>query len=177
MKTLARSTAGALAILVLGLPCLAQELTMPNTGYSVQMPGAAECSSSTVDTILGKQEIHLCSFFDREAGVGYAIQYVPIPDISRGKDPGALLEGGRSGAAVMTNSEVVRETKIVVDGYPGLETLLQARDGSTASLVRFVLTDRHLVLVSVVGIGDSVTSATAHAYVESVRIKGRAPGK
>ena len=171
-----RPRVGALVVLLLTMmtQVAAQRLTMAGTNYSVHMPGPAECSDSTVDTPVGKQDFHICSYFDTDALEGFAIQYVLIPETSQGVDPKLLLEGGRAGAALMSNCEVVRETSITVDGYPGLESVLRTRDSSHVGLTRFVITDRHMIIVSADGTEKTVNSARARAFVESLQIRNRA---
>jgi hypothetical protein len=76
-----------------------------------------------------------------------------------------------------TNSEVVREARFAVDGRQGLETLFRGRGDSSNSLVRFILTDRHLVMVTVDGLADLFISPTARAFVDSIRIRAITTGK
>jgi hypothetical protein len=82
MMPLTRAAAAALSLL-LNVVCLAQEVTMPNTGYSVQMPEPAECRAESLDTVVGKQDMHVCAYFDEREGVGYSIQYIPSRLIRR----------------------------------------------------------------------------------------------
>lgn len=171
------SIAASSLLLLFCVTGLAQEITLPNTGYTVRMPGPSECRAESMDTVDGKQDMHICTYVDKASGVYYSLQFVPLPTDTRGRDAYAVLEGLKSEVAVMTSSEVVRESRFAVDGYPGLETLLRGQEGSSNSLIRFICTDRHLVVVTVAGIGSTVTSSPARSFLDSVRIRATALGK
>ena len=88
-------------------------------GFSASFPSAPELSKRNVDTTAGAFELR--SYI---AQVGQSALFVGVCDYgakTAGRDPDEVLQGTKSGALENSKSHLVREQKITLGIYHGLE--------------------------------------------------------
>jgi hypothetical protein len=91
----------------------------PADGFSASFPGEPEIEKETIP-------VGTASFESRTYGFGLGEAYVGVVVIDYGKaaeglDPDALLQAGKQGSLEESHSHLVREKKITLGEYPGLE--------------------------------------------------------
>lgn len=146
--------------------------TPADRSFSITFPGTPDCSSAAV-TFLGESQIvHTCTYANKPAGLYYSVMYFDRPRASLGVDPMSALRAARDGALEQTNSQLVAEREITVDGYSGLECAVRGNDVAMASTTRFVITDRQLVVVDVSGTPGKMPDELVRPFLESLHLAG-----
>lgn len=101
-------------------PKVAREYRSEAGNFSVQTPYTLKESSESLDTQVGEIEIH--SFLGERGNESVSVGYTDYPaELVRVSDPERILDGSRDGAVENVNGELVSETRISLDGYPGRE--------------------------------------------------------
>ena len=143
--------------------------TPKDRSFTVKFPGPPKCKSEPVDMPGETIEMHMCVFADEAAQLFYGLTYFNRPKSSLGVDDKTALRGARDGSLAMSNSQLISEREITVDGYPGLESVHRARDIEISSTTRHIITKRQLVFVDISGQPGKVPNSVVRAYLDSLR--------
>jgi hypothetical protein len=89
-------------------------------GFSIVAPYALQETSQSVNTEAGTIEVHM--FIAEQGQEAWLVGYSDYPEeIVQASDPEAILAGARDGAVANVNGQLVSDTEISLDGYPGRE--------------------------------------------------------
>lgn len=91
----------------------------PADGFQASYPSEPSLQTKNVDTQSGKFELHTYT-----VEVGDVALFIGVCDYGEkasGADPDSMLQGAKNGALANSNSHIVREQKITLGAYHGLE--------------------------------------------------------
>lgn len=101
-------------------PKIAHEFKSEAGNFSVQTPYSLEETSELVDTQVGEIEIH--SFLGKRGNESVSVGYTDYPaELAQVSDAERILDASRDGAVANVGGELVSETRISLDEYPGRE--------------------------------------------------------
>lgn len=112
----------ALAAICLTLPAPAQDwktYNYPADGFSAAYPAEPEVTKKDVPTSAGAFELR--SYMTRDNDVALYIGVCDYGTAISGADPDKQLQGAKNGALTNSSSHLIREKKIALGGYPGVE--------------------------------------------------------
>ena len=125
-----------------------EEYQSKEGSFSVRLPAAPVSSVESLDTALGKVELHFVSAAAHGGHVWYLVGYCDYPAgalaDAAAKD---VLDGARSGALRIVGGEQLGEEKAIeVDGNPGCEFRFKATKGGQGvhGTARFLLVEDRL---------------------------------
>ncbi len=107
----------------------------PADGFSVALPSAPTIQEQSVPTAAGSFDLRM--YLTEEGGAGMMVGVSNFGDLVAGKNADDLLQGGKQGALDNTQTHLVREAKISLDGHPGLE--FEAENDKLHAVVRIYL--------------------------------------
>ena len=135
-------------------------------GFAISMPQEPVLSKSSVDTKAGPVEMHN---YMVELGQDAAL-LVSMADYGssmQNADPKAVLQGGKEGAMRNTNSHLISERPLTLQGYPGLG--IETENDTMHFSARFYMVNTRLYqTVAVTSIGKPYTGT--NRFHESLRL-------
>lgn len=150
----------------------ASEFTSQTGGFSVMTPYTLKESSQSVDTAVGKIDIHF--FIAEQGGESYLVGYSDYPEaMAQASDPEKMLDSGRDGAVKNVNGTLVSEARITLDGHPGRELTIAAKAGNGQDLVlrgRIVLVGNRLYQVVTVALKGNENSSRIEDFLKSFKL-------
>jgi hypothetical protein len=143
--------------------------------FSVMAPVALKERSQTYDLTKFKIEAH---FFEGNLGdIAYVVVYSDYPEeMVQKSDPEKILDGGRSGAVGSINGKLVTETKITLEGNPGRELVVEARDDSGAewtSKARLFLVKNRMYVLDVTVKKGKFEVSVLDKFLQSFKLLGK----
>lgn len=152
-----------------------QEFKSEAGGFSVVTPLTLKESVQSVDTELGKLDIHI---FTAERGdTAFVVGYSDYPqEIIQLSDPDQMLDGGRDGAAANVNGKVIAEDKITLNNYLGRDLVINgiAENGQEMTIQAYMfLVENRLYQVMVVAPKGELNSSEAGNFLRSFRLLGQ----
>ena len=149
-----------------------QEFTSETGKFSVTVPTEPKEETESVDTRLGKIDIHM--FTTEDGNTAYMIGYSDYPeDIIKQNDPQKLLDGGRDGAVSNVNGKLDSELKIDLDGNPGRALVISAKAGNDQDATikaRIYLVGNRLYQVMMVAPKGEVSSSEMDEFLKSFKL-------
>ena len=145
-----------------------ERFEMPGKPYSVIISGTPDCAAHQDETPIGTINRHACVYYDSGLGGGYTFEYFSLPVEPEASKAQHVLMGAATGAAQATNSEIIREREIQIDGHPALEVLLLTRSKGYLTHARYVLVGRDLIRISVDGGKRIHDSPNTPSFLESL---------
>jgi len=140
-----------------------------NHSFSIKMPRAPKCVSEPVDMLGETIELHICAYADEPVQLFYSITYFKRPRSSFAVDDKTALRGARNGALAMTNTRLISEREVTVDGNLGLECVLRANDINMLSTKLFVITKQEMVVADMSGQPGKMPEKEVRAFLDSLR--------
>ncbi|HEY3021991.1 MAG TPA: hypothetical protein VGJ32_17460 [Solirubrobacteraceae bacterium] len=127
-----------LALVALVVPALAsaeenkeewKEQSFKDCRCSAQFPGTPQEKTTSTQTQLGSLDTTLITL-DVPGVAFYALAFVDYPrDKVTDKNPDNLLDGARDGAVKKVKGQLIKETKVTMNGSPGRELRIEAPGG------------------------------------------------
>jgi hypothetical protein len=157
------------------IPTLSQgKLFSPeNQSFSIEMPSAPECNSNPIDLFGEKIHLNICIYSNEPAQLFYSLTYFNRLNSTLDVDQKVVLRAARDGALVMSNSRLISESEITVDGYFGLECVERANDIELQSITRYVITDRQIIFADISGQPGKIPDRLARTYLDSLRFSNK----
>jgi hypothetical protein len=156
------ATIGLMAILAGSAQAQSWQLVSPaGSGFSIQMPGTPEASTSNISTVIGPVPMHM--YMISSAAEAYFVAYSDFPtnvDVQR------CFDGARDSA--FANGRVYSESNTSLNGYPG-RAIVGTKDGFRATLRMYIANGR-FYQVLYLSQGSSSLPQTAVAFFDSFRI-------
>ncbi|HLX60266.1 MAG TPA: hypothetical protein VKX17_03180 [Planctomycetota bacterium] len=104
----------------------AEEFKSEAGGFAILAPVELKEQTTSVDSVNGKIDTHM--FQGDKNGKRYVVGYTDYPaDLIKQEGADKLLDLARDGAAKSLNGKVANESKIALDGNPGRELDLDAK--------------------------------------------------
>jgi hypothetical protein len=91
----------------------------PSDGFRASFPSAPESDTKSVDTAVGKIEVHMYSVELANAALVVAVN--DYGSTATGKDPDVVLDAARQGALSNTGCHQISSKTISLDGHHGVE--------------------------------------------------------
>jgi hypothetical protein len=149
-----------------------QELKSDSGKFSITAPGELKEELQSVDTDVGKIDIHMYTL--EKSGRAYVVGYSDYPqEMINQTDPQKLLDGGRDGAMKNVSGKLIKEKKITLKENPGRELVL---DGTSASgqeatiMARLFLVGNRLYQVMVVTPKGADSSSETSDFLGSFKL-------
>lgn len=114
--------------------------TYSSDGFSVSFPSDPAVESHTVP--VESLSLELRTYLVEDPPAGMMIGVSALGALAAGKDPDALLQGGKEGALKNTQTHLVSEKKISLGANPGLE--FEAENESLHATIRIYLAETTL---------------------------------
>ena len=152
-----------------------QEFKSEAGRFSVMAPVVLKETTQTQETAAGKVVCHL--YLGNLGGLGYGVAYSDYPEEGvRKSDPEKILDGGRNGAVSNVNGKLVIETKIALEGNPGRELVIDAKDASQGDLTikaRLFLVGNRLYVVMAAAKKGQVGFKEMDQFLQSFKLLGK----
>ena len=149
--------------LLVALPIRAQSwqrVSPAGAGFSVQMPGTPEASTSNVSTAIGPVPMHM--YMISSTAEAYFVAYSDFPanvDVQR------CFDGARDSA--FANGQVFSESNTTLNGHPG--RIIVGTKGAFQATLRIYIANGRFYQVLYLSHGSSLPQ-TAVAFFDSFRI-------
>ncbi len=152
-----------------------QEFKSEAGRFAVMAPLTLQEEAQELETQAGK--IHLHVFSGQRDDIGYFVSYCDYPpEIVQRGDPEKMLDGSRDGAVSNANGKLLSETKITLEGHPGRELVMEARDesgrGGTIKGRLFMVKNRLYQVMVVAPRGQAGGQAT-DTFLQSFKLLGQ----
>jgi len=151
------------------VPKVAREFKSEAGNFSVQTPYTLKESSESLDTQVGEIEIH--SFLGEQGNESVSIGYTDYPaELVQVSDPERILDGSRDGAVANVKGELVSETRISLDGYPGRELTISVIADNKQEIVlrgRVFLVENRLYQIMAVAPKGKENAKNIDAFLQS----------
>lgn len=97
-----------------------QEMTSKEGRFKVSLPGKATNLKRTLNTPVGKIDLHMFLTTLQGGKVAYAVMYNDYPAVvTQQSTPAKILERAMQGAVKSKNGKITKQTDIKIDGFPG----------------------------------------------------------
>jgi hypothetical protein len=164
----------ALLCFGIALGAQAQELKpydYPSEGFRVSFPSAPELATKSVDTAVGKIEVHMYSVELANAALVVAVN--DYGSNATGKDPDVVLDAARQGALSNTGCHQISSKTILLDGHHGVE--FEGENQAAHLTVRLYLVGSVLYQVMVITpLGNTYPDSTR--FFDSFKLVPRVRG-
>jgi hypothetical protein len=143
--------------------------------FTVMAPAVLLEETQTLETQAGKIDLHV--FSTQSDDIGYFVSYCDYPQeiVQRG-NPETMLDGSRDGALSNAKGTLVSETKITLEGHPGRELLMEAKDESGRSATikgRLFMVKNRLYQVMVVAPKARESGDVMDRFIKSFKLLGQ----
>ena len=151
-----------------------QEFSPEDRSFTIKMPGTPKCASESVKMFGETIEINMCVHADEPAQRFYSVTYLDRPPSSFEVDDKTALKSGYFGALAMSNSRVVSEREVTVDGFLGIEAVWRANDINMSSTKLFILTKQRMVIADISGQPEAIPQNVIRAFLNTLRLTANA---
>lgn len=146
------------------------ELFSPkDRSFTVKFPGPPKCVSERLDSFGEIIKMHMCVYADESAQLFYGLTYFDRPRNSLAVDDSTALRAVRDGALALSNSRLISEREITVNGYLGLECVKKTNDINMSSTTRYIITKQQIVSVDVSGQPGKMSESLVRGFLDSLR--------
>jgi hypothetical protein len=153
-------------------PEVAQEFKSQEGGFSIMTPYALKETTQTVDTQIGKIEVHF--FSADQSGESFVVVYSDYPsEVVKASDPEKMLDGSRDGAIGNVKGELVSETHISLNEYPGRDLTIRAQDENGQDLFmrgRIFLVENRLYQIMVIVTKGNESNSEINDFLQSFKL-------
>lgn len=157
------------------VPKVAREFRSETGNFSVQTPYTLKETTQSIETQVGPIDIHI---FSGEQGnevvlVGYSDYPMEIIQASSAEQ---ILDGSRDGAVENVKGELISETQITLDGYPGREVIIQASAENKQEIImhgRIFLVEQRLYQIMAVVPKGKETAQHLDSFLQSFKLLGK----
>jgi hypothetical protein len=159
------------------IPTLAQrqEFSPEDRSFTITMPGTPKCDSERIKMFGETIKINMCVHADEPAQRFYSVTYLDRPQSSFEFDDKTALKSGYLGALAMSNSRIVSEREVTVDGFLGIEAVWRANDINMSSTKLFILTEQRMVIADISGQPEAIPENLIRAFLDTLRFTVKAP--
>ena len=151
-----------------------QAFSPDDRSFTIKMPGVPKCATERVNVFGETVEVHMCVYADVPAHRFYSVTYLNRDRSSLAVDDKTALRGGYEGAMVMSNSRVISEREVTIDGFLGIECVWRANDINMSSTKLFVLTKEKMVIVDISGQPGKIPADVIRRFLDTLRITANA---
>jgi len=138
-------------------------------GFSILFPGTPEKQTETVPTAGGT--IETVFFLVEHEDMGYSVNLADYSEASLSEsDVALMLDGARNGAVGNVGGELLEETKITLDGYPGRALKIAVADEFVVD-ARFYLVGNRLYVLQAISMGDASISPNVEKFLDSFQLE------
>jgi hypothetical protein len=132
-------------------------------GFTVLLPGEPEVNTQLTDTDAGSVELTMALTEMDNYAAGVSFNDIPA---AAQADPDALLQGGRDGAAANLNGTVISDKPIELNGYPGIEFVVET-PGDLQYVARVFIVNDRLYQVLFLAAKDDIERFDVQAFFDS----------
>jgi hypothetical protein len=143
-------------------------------GFSVSMPGKATVGSKAITTPFGPVQMHFWSV-ERGRDAAFLVAYSDYPEqfaFEKGAD--ALLDISRDGTVSNLHGQLLKETRVTLNGYPGREIRVTVLDGKGVFRHRMFLAGHRLYQLGVATKPTEVESPEIDRFFNSFKLASNA---
>lgn len=153
-------------------PKVAQEFKSQEGGFSIMTPYALKETTQTVDTQIGKIEIHF--FSADQSGKSFVVVYSDYPsEVVKASDPEQILDGSRDGAIDNVKGELISETRISLHEYPGRDLTISVQDKNGQALFmrgRIFLVENRLYQIMAIVTKGNENNSEINDFLQSFKL-------
>jgi hypothetical protein len=135
-------------------------------GFTLLLPGEPEVNTQLTDTDAGSVELTMALTEMSNYAAGVSFNDIPA---GAQADPDTLLQGGRDGAAANLNGAVISDKPIELNGYPGLEFVVETPNNLHYVARIFIVNDR-LYQVLFLAARDDIAQFDVQAFFDSFKL-------
>jgi len=137
--------------------------------FAVAFPASPKESLRTANTAVGAIENRIASV--TRDSIAYSVAFALYPsDYVASTSTGKLLDGARDGAVSATGGNLITETLIEMDGFPGREITFSVQGGVGMVLSRFYLVESSLYQITVTSHKDKFMSENIGMFMDSFKL-------
>jgi hypothetical protein len=142
----------------------------PEGHFAIGMPTKPEDNVKEIDSAVGKLQLH--SFTSASALVFFMVSYGDYPNEPAADRREPVLDGVRDGVISSLGGELISETKMNIDGYPGREFLAtKTLEGKETTFTwRVYLVGRRVYQVAAAARKADSTSTEISKFFNSFRL-------
>lgn len=152
-----------------------QEFKSKPGRFAVMAPVPLKETTQSIKGKFGKVEMHM--FMGQQGDTCYIVSYADFPPKQAHQpDPEKVLDGGRNGMVSNANGKLVFENKITLQGNPGRELVIDAKDRSGAKgtvKARLFLVKNRLYEVMVAAPKGGISGLQMDDFLKSFRLLGQ----
>lgn len=139
--------------------------------YAIRFPGKPKDTSQTVKTDIGSLKVNVALYANADANAWW-VSYTDYPaDAIKADVRSKLIDAARDALKGMDGKVVTeKDVEFGPTKLPGREVVID-RGGKQQVRVRFLIRERRLYQVAVIGPGEFVTGKDATAFLDSFELK------
>ncbi len=148
------------------------EFSSQKGNFSVLLPKKPVEEKETVNTKIGPVELYAFLVELQNGKVVYGVTYSDYPaEMVEKSNPDDLLDRARNGAVRNISGKIIKEKRIVIEGYPGRE--LRVVFGKTGVMkYRLYLVKNRLYQIMVLAEEENLLSSADERFLNSFRLLG-----
>jgi hypothetical protein len=119
-------------------------------GFSVYMPAKPTGHKIILDTAYGQNYLNLFVVNRKDDDLVYSVSFINCPDaLLQAKTADKILDDARDGAVKNIQGNLLKETKVSIDNYPGRDLTIESTVGDAVVRARIYLSKQRLYQIMV----------------------------